>query len=80
MLFQDLMNALPRSVAELFHDELDRIVIGPGASREDVLILLQRVCYVIEYGLQYDDPEKTTLVKFVLDHLPKAALDALFPA
>lgn len=80
MTFQDLMNALPQSVAEQFHDELDRIVIGPGASREEVLVILERVCVVIEYGLQYDDYEKTTLVKFMLDQLPKAALDALFPA
>ena len=80
MLFQDLMNALPRSVAELFHDELDRIVIGPGASRDEVLAILQRVCVVLENNLKYDDFEKTVLVKFLLEQLPKAALDALFPA
>jgi hypothetical protein len=80
MLFQDLMNALPRSVAALFHGELDRIVIGPGASRDDVLAILQRVCVVIESQLDYSDYEKTILVEFVLKQLPNAALDALFPA
>jgi hypothetical protein len=80
MLFQDLMNALPRSVAALFHGELDRIDIGPGTTRNDVLAILQRVCVVIESQLDYSDYEKTILVEFVLKQLPNAALDALFPA
>lgn len=80
MTFQALMNALPRPVAERFHDELDRIVIGPGSSHYDILAMLQRVCVLIESELSYDDPEKTELVEFCLSLLPKAALDALFPA
>ena len=80
MTFQALMNALPRSVAERFHDELDRIVIGPGASRDEVHAMLQRVCVVLESELSYEDHEKTELVEFCLSLLPKAALNALFPA
>lgn len=80
MTFQELMNALPRSVSERFHDRLDRAVIEPGASRDDVLPTLQIITDDVLDSVQYEDPEKAILVEFVLHQLPKAALNALFPA
>jgi len=80
MNFQDLMGALPRSVQEHFHDELDRVDIGLSVSREGVLVLLNDVCSVVESSLNFEDHEKNTLVEFILKQLPKATLDAMFPA
>lgn len=79
MTFQDLMSALPHSVAEHFHNELDKIDIAPGTSRGDVLAMLIRVCSVVESELNFNDSEKTILVEFVLNQLPESALNALFP-